>query len=260
MSAPTATGPAGSVPLAPTPASAGRTAASATQARPALRRYYTWQLPVRITHWLIAISIVVLSATGFYIGNPFIVVPGEARYSFVMGTVKAVHSYFAIVFTLSVLSRILWMFLGNRYSRWDQFIPVSRERRKKLVETFTFYIFLHTKPPDTRGHNPLAGLAYSLVFVLYLTAIVTGLALYGMSAHVDSWMRIFGGLLPWLGGAQTARWIHHAVMWLLLGFAVHHVYSAWLMAAVEKTGTMDSIFSGYKFREPTPEDEEEEKS
>jgi hypothetical protein len=27
---------------------------------------------------------------------------------------------------------------------------------------------------------------------------------------------------------------------------------------VEKTGTMDSIFSGYKFREPTPEDDAEE--
>ena len=36
------------------------------------------------------------------------------------------------------------------------------------------------------------------------------------------------------------------VMWLLLGFAVHHVYSSVLMAFVEKTGTMDSIFTGYK--------------
>jgi Ni/Fe-hydrogenase 1 B-type cytochrome subunit len=35
-------------------------------------------------------------------------------------------------------------------------------------------------------------------------------------------------------------------MWLLLGFAVHHVYSAVLMALVEKR-TMDSIFTGYKW-------------
>ena len=39
-------------------------------------------------------------------------------------------------------------------------------------------------------------------------------------------------------------------MWLLLGFAVHHVYSAVLMATVEKNGTMDSIFSGYKLVPP----------
>ena len=37
------------------------------------------------------------------------------------------------------------------------------------------------------------------------------------------------------------------VMWLLLGFVVHHVYSAMLMSQVERTATMESIFSGYKF-------------
>jgi Ni/Fe-hydrogenase 1 B-type cytochrome subunit len=36
-------------------------------------------------------------------------------------------------------------------------------------------------------------------------------------------------------------------MWLLLGFAVHHVYSSLLMDAEEKTGLVASIFSGYKF-------------
>ena len=52
---------------------------------------------------------------------------------------------------------------------------------------------------------------------------------------------------PLFGGLQTARWIHHVVMWLLLGFAVHHVYSAVLMSTVEANATIESIFSGYKF-------------
>jgi Ni/Fe-hydrogenase 1 B-type cytochrome subunit len=52
---------------------------------------------------------------------------------------------------------------------------------------------------------------------------------------------------PLVGGLYVARWIHHAVMWLLLGFAVHHVYSAVLMSTVEANATMESIFSGYKF-------------
>jgi Ni/Fe-hydrogenase 1 B-type cytochrome subunit len=60
-------------------------------------------------------------------------------------------------------------------------------------------------------------------------------------------MRGFTFLVPLVGGLQTARWIHHVVMWLLLGFAVHHVYSAILMSSTEKTATMESIFSGYKF-------------
>jgi Ni/Fe-hydrogenase 1 B-type cytochrome subunit len=36
-------------------------------------------------------------------------------------------------------------------------------------------------------------------------------------------------------------------MWLLLGFAVHHVYSSVLMTTVEANATMESIFSGNKF-------------
>jgi Ni/Fe-hydrogenase 1 B-type cytochrome subunit len=41
-------------------------------------------------------------------------------------------------------------------------------------------------------------------------------------------------------------------MWLLLGFAVHHVYSSVLMSTVEANATVESIFSGYKF---VPEDD-----
>ena len=36
-------------------------------------------------------------------------------------------------------------------------------------------------------------------------------------------------------------------MWLLLGFAVHHVYSSVLMSTIEANATIESIFSGYKF-------------
>lgn len=213
-------------------------------------RYYCWEVPVRLTHWLIALSIAVLSVTGLYIGHPFLVVQGEARHHFVMGWMKAFHSYAAIVFTLAVLSRIAWMFLGNRYARWDQFIPVSRDRWKKLWGTFLFYVFLRRRAPLAEGHNPLAGLAYTGIFVLCLVEIATGLALYSISAHVDSPMGVFAFLLPLVGGAQTARLVHHVIMWLLIGFTVHHVYSAILMSAAERNATMDSIFTGYRCYPP----------
>jgi cytochrome b len=85
-----------------------------------LVRVYVWEWPVRITHWLIAASIIVLSATGIYIGRPFVI----SHSATFMATVKAVHSYTAIVFTLAVVSRIAWMFVGNSYARWYNFIPV----------------------------------------------------------------------------------------------------------------------------------------
>lgn len=208
---------------------------------------YVWEVPVRVTHWVNALSLFVLAFTGFYIGYPFIISSGPATDRFVMGTMKAIHFYAAIAFTLSVLARMVWMFLGNRYARWDKFIPVAKRRFKALWPTLKFYLFFQKKPPGFIGHNPVAGLAYTAVFLLFFVEIGTGLAMYGASAHVDSPLRIFAGLAPLFGGLQWARFLHHGVMWLLLGFTVHHVYSSLLMSQVEANATVESIFSGRKF-------------
>jgi Ni/Fe-hydrogenase 1 B-type cytochrome subunit len=215
--------------------------------RPELVRVYVWEWPVRITHWLIAASIVVLSVTGFYIGRPFVTVSGPAQAHFVTGTAKVIHFYAAIVFTLSVLSRIVWMFLGNQYARWDKFLPVRKRRRLGLAPTLKFYLFRLRKPPGFVGHNPLAGETYTLVFLLYFLQILTGLTLYSVSASGGSPIHAFQRFVPLFGGLTAARFLHHVVMWLLLGFAVHHVYSAILMSQVEGNATIESIFSGYKF-------------
>jgi Ni/Fe-hydrogenase 1 B-type cytochrome subunit len=208
---------------------------------------YVWEAPVRITHWLIALSIVVLSMTGLYIGYPFINVTGQAGQHFVMGWMKVIHSWASYVFLGAVLARVIWMFTGNKYARWDKFIPVHRSRLHGLWPTIKFYLFALRKPPGFVGHNPLAGAAYVGVFALYFVAIATGLAMRGASAEVGSPLRWFAALAPLMGGLQIARWIHHVVMWLLLGFAVHHVYSSVLMSTVESNATVESIFSGYKF-------------
>jgi Ni/Fe-hydrogenase 1 B-type cytochrome subunit len=208
---------------------------------------YVWEVPVRLAHWLIALSLFVLSGTGLYIGHPFMTVPGQAGQSFVMGWMRIVHFYAAIVFTCAVIARVIWMFTGNKYARWDKFLAVHGVRRHGVLPTVLFYSFLRDKPAAYVGHNPVAGSAYLLVFGLYLIAIGTGLVMWAPSAGVGSPIRWFASLAPLFGGLQTARWIHHVVMWLLLGFTVHHVYSAILVAAIEKNGTMDSIVSGYKW-------------
>ncbi len=207
---------------------------------------YVWDRLVRVTHWVIFWAIVVLSVTGIYIGHPFGGARWPAAAHFVMGTFRIVHFWAGLAFLLAVLARVAWMFLGPTYARWDQFIPVDGERRRGLLTTLRFYLFLQRKPPDTVGHNPLAGLSYVAVFGLYFVMLLSGLGLYGTEARVHSafaWCAVFTHLF---GGLQYTRFIHHGVMWLLLGFVVHHVYSAVLTSAVEKNGEIDSIFSGYK--------------
>ncbi len=217
---------------------------------PTLQRIYVWEWPVRVAHWLIFLSVVVLSVTGYYISSPFIAVTGEARQHFVTGTFRIVHSYAAIVFTLALLSRLAWMFLGNAYARWDQFIPWSRKRRRGILDTLLYYYLLTDRPTRGSGHNPLAGITYVFVYLLLLLQALTGLGLYGKAAHVGSPLHWFGFFANVFGGPQYTRWLHHGSMWLILGFFVHHLYSALLFSWQEKMGTMESIFSGYKFVRP----------
>ncbi len=220
-----------------------------------MQRIYVWQAPVRAAHWLIFLAVVVLSVTGFYIGRPFISVPGEARQHFVTGTVKIIHSYAAIVFTLSLLTRLAWMFLGNAYSRWDQLVPRSRERLRGVLDMIRYYLFLTDHRTTGAGHNPLAGVTYVFVYLVLMLQMLTGLGLYGKAAHLGSPLHWLGFLADVFGGLQYSRWLHHGFMWLVLGFFVHHLYSALLFSFEEKTGTMESIFSGYKFvgREDLPQ-------
>jgi Ni/Fe-hydrogenase 1 B-type cytochrome subunit len=207
---------------------------------------YVWDLVVRSTHWLIAITLIVLSVTGVYIGRPFLTSMGPANLRFVMGWVKVIHFYAAIVFSLAVGARIIWMFTGTRWARWSELVPTTKQRVLDMYQTFRFYVFLRPSPPLSPGHNPLAGATYVAVFGLYLVMIFTGFALYSVNAHT-SYMKLWQVLLPLFGGAATARWLHHVVMWLLIGFAVHHVFSAMLVSRVEKNGTIESIFTGFKF-------------
>jgi hypothetical protein len=69
-----------------------------TQAIP-YRRVYVWQLPVRFYHWLNALCVVVLIATGYLIGKPLaITYSSEAYQQYWFGTVRFIHFVTAFVF------------------------------------------------------------------------------------------------------------------------------------------------------------------
>ena len=209
-----------------------------------LRNQYVWEVPVRVTHWVNALAIVALAVTGIYIGTAKTLAQEPSQ--FVMGWIRFVHFVAAYAFTVSVIARIYWMFAGNKYASWREFFPILTDRgHRNMIETFKYYTFISNKVPHAVGHNALAGAAYNGVFVLYLIMICTGFALYGERAP-DSLIHKLTGWMFALFTNQGMRLTHHMVMWFLIGFAIHHVYSAWLMDVKERGGVISSIFSGYK--------------
>ena len=68
------------------------------------KRVYVWELPVRLFHWLNALSITVLAITGFIIADPpAILSNAEASEIYWFGTVRFIHFTAAYIFFFNLV-------------------------------------------------------------------------------------------------------------------------------------------------------------
>ncbi|HEX9352862.1 MAG TPA: Ni/Fe-hydrogenase, b-type cytochrome subunit [Streptosporangiaceae bacterium] len=232
----------------PGPAPATRAVAAPQE----LVRIRVWDLPVRVIHWLLVLALVVLSVTGFLIGTPLLHPAATTDW---VTWVKTIHEFTAYIFIALILARVMWLFQSpNRWSRWTEWIPVSRDRRKQIIPSLRFYSFLDREPPPVVGHNPLAGMTYTLLYTMFGVEILTGVVLWGVQG--ERWAATLTGWVLTLAPVPVIRFIHHLIMWLIWGFMVHHVYSALIVDRLEGSGLLSSIFSGFKFlpRDHLPKD------
>ena len=212
------------------------------------RRVYVWEWPVRLYHWVNALCIVVLGATGFLIGRPLAFDYGhEAYQQYWFGTLRFLHFVTAFVFFFNFLFRIYWGFVGNRYARWTNFIPHHRRQWQEIGRILRVDI-LQTRAHGriSIGHNALAGVTYFLSFLAFLFQSLTGFALY--SAMSSSLLPgLFAWIVPLMGGDFAVRQWHHMLMWFFVIFALVHVYLVFYHDYVEGRGTTSSMVGGWKF-------------
>lgn len=210
---------------------------------------YVFEAPVRIWHWLHALSVVVLAATGYLIANPLPSIGGEASEHFLMGNLRMIHFIAAYVFAIGFAVRIYWGFVGNEYSRELLYLPVWRRTWwRELAEEVKYYLFLRRDPPHTDAHNALAQTAmWFFNTLLGLFMIVTGFALYSEGLGMDSWADIgFGWALPLLGGSQQVRMLHELGMWLFIVFTIIHIYMAIRAEIMSSQSSVSTIISGWR--------------
>ncbi len=215
-----------------------------------MRRVYVWELPVRLYHWVNAARILVLIATGFFIADPLAIMSSrEAAFAFTMGWVRFIHFVAAYVMLFNFAFRIYWGFVGNKYARWDQFIPTS----KKFFQDIWDVIRIDILQTDSKehvgiGHNALAGIIYFFTFIAFVVQIATGFALY---ADNSTWFlpKLFGWVSGLFGGDIITRQIHHVAMWYFIIFTVIHIYLVFYHDYVEGRGEISSMGGGWKFIE-----------
>lgn len=204
---------------------------------------YVWQYPLRLVHWGIVICIGVLSFTGYYIHDPFII--GQIKWPFLMGTFRFVHETFGMIFIALFLTRMYLFFEGNRWEGWRRYLPLRAEQWKEMVNVAKFYLFIIPKPVSKIGHNALAALSYCFLYLLVFLEIVTGLVMYNWIDH-NAVVAPLVGWIPHFFNIQNVRLLHFLLMWVFISFGILHVHLAMLISREEKHGLMDSIFIGYK--------------
>jgi len=235
----------------PTPVESGDSKHPRMRMGPAIA-VYVWRYPLRLVHWTLVISIGVLSVTGYYIHNPFIV--GQVQHPFLMAQFRFVHECFGMIFSAAFLVRLYLFFAGNRWVHWRAMVPIRKAQWKEMIEVMKFYAFVRPVPVSKIGHNAMAAASYIGIYALVFVEIVTGLVMYNWLRHSPILTPLVGWI-PRMISIQNIRLIHFFLMFVFVAFGILHVHLCLIVSSAEKRGLLDSIFTGYKI---VPVDELEE--
>lgn len=214
-----------------------------------VRAVYVYEAPLRLWHWINALCITVLAASGYLIASPLPSVPGEASANFLMGYIRFAHFTAGYVLAVGWLVRIYWAFVGNSHSQQLFLVPVWSARWwSEVLYELRWYLFLARYPKKYIGHNPLAQLMMFLLFALPMFAMIpTGFALYGEGAQAGSWAaRVFGWVIPAFGGSQAVHSWHHLGMWVIVSFVIVHVYAAIREDIMSRQSLISTMVSGWR--------------
>jgi len=166
-------------------------------------------IALRCFHWVNAISIIMLTLTGFVIHNPlnFHLFGGN------MDTVRYLHFMFMYVLIFSTIGRIWYMIITKDYRnilfyRWQDV--------KDLGSLALYYLFLKNTYPDYGKYNPGQKLMYTGVFLMIIIQVITGFILY-MPTNFSGWAYAIGGFV-------VVRMIHYCITWLFIIAVMVHVY------------------------------------
>ncbi len=234
--------------------------------------YHVWDRTVRWFHWINVLSVLGLLGSGLVIYNgKALGISAEAKVF-----MKQFHAWFGYVMAVNLLWRILWGFLGSRFSRWSAILPFGRGY---LAELSAYLKSLRSgEPRYYLGHNPLGRLMVVALLLLLTLQAVTGLVLAGtdlywppLGSWIAEWVAPTGvdpsTLLPGdKAMADAAAWdamrsfrkpyitLHELVFFVLSAAIVVHIAAVVLGEIRERVGLVSAMFHGNKVMPKQPVD------
>lgn len=214
---------------------------------------------MRIVHWANVFSIIAAIITGLYIGHPyyqsFISDPAVDKY--VMAWNRYIHFIGAIILDVTSIV-VFYLYFFSRFEKpYKKVIPNAAnisEFKEVAINLFT----LNRTKNFSSAHADSFNVVYFTIFhILLLLMLLTGLQLYvhGLNSGISS----VGAWWPWLlhvstdwtlgvfGGNMGVREAHHEMAWLIVAWAMFHIYYQVWRTIYWGEGDIAIAFGGEKF-------------
>jgi thiosulfate reductase cytochrome b subunit len=217
------------------------------QSRPLVRRYAGL---VRLTHWLNAIFLLGMIASGLQIYNAYThfglrnkllpvpnpldgnAVPHWARLGGWLAGGLNWHFTLAWPFVITGLVYIGFLVVSGE---WRSLLFRPRDI-PSAAQMQLYYLGLRKEHPPQGKHNALQKAAYTFIVVLGAIAALSGFAIYKPVQ------------LAWLtaafGGYELARYWHFVSVWLFIGFTLLHVGLVFLVDPASLRGMITGWYRG----------------
>jgi cytochrome b len=182
-------------------------------------RRLVWDLPVRLFHWLLVLSLIASYVT--------------AKIGF--DTMK-LHMYLGFWVIGLIVFRLLWGFVGPRHARFSSFLkgPTGLWRYARALGAGTMI--------ETAGHNPLGGLS-----VILLLALVGFQGATGLFATDDIvWTGPYNGAVGGDWADRLTHW-HHMNFNFILAAVVLHLLAITFYLLVKKQNLVGAMVHGKKY-------------
>lgn len=173
---------------------------------------YVWTFPSRLFHLLLVLAFIVAYLTPDYI---------------------QIHATAGIFLGLLLLLRVIWGFIGPRYSRFKDF-PMSISKIRDFISNIKIAEQKYT------GHNPLAAL---ILFLIIFDGIAV--AITGMITLLSDDSNLFGSQI--LQNYHQHKEIHELfvnILLILIGIHILGLLVNWRLS--KKTDVAKSMVSGFK--------------
>jgi Ni/Fe-hydrogenase b-type cytochrome subunit len=215
---------------------------------------YVWSAPVRIIHWCVFLSVAVLLVSGLYLAYlpSFISPPGEPVNTFFMAQMRFIHFVAAVVFDICVFISIYLIFFSAFHAPWRELIP-SPTNLKKFFIQLKYYFKLSGERIDYEYEDPVDIISFLSFYTLAILLMLTGFALYAAHYTVGGWwhsvLQFYSEtVVSIFGGLKAVHNAHHFLWWLILIWVLIHVYFQFWKTIKFKTGNLDAIFGGYRYK------------